>query len=459
MTVSSLPETAPRTQHRVFWRVVFLIIAYTVIHTCMVAVVGEKRTFLFKEEMHLTPGDIGTLFLLVGLPTYLQPFLGAWSDLFPLFGYHRRSYYLLALAVYVAGYLCLAQLHVYRYAIVLGSLLIIAAGITLLAVIINATMVSVGNRTGTFGRLQSVLQLVPLIMSILFTSHLAGYVAQHWSYRATFLTAAALGLLLAPCVFLIEEKHDRPSLRTRETAEARAERLAARREERARSFAILRQTAASPSLWALTGFVFYLIITPGLNTALIFYEADVLHFSKQFIGDLGRWASAGAIAGVLAFGLLSRWMPVRAMVWGAWLMDCLTYVALMQVRSAHSAEIALFCNGVIGIVYGLCLYTLAAKVCPPGIEATIYGLFLAAIALAGNLSEKFGGFLYDYFGPHNSAHRYTIAHGWFTGLWVGFGFTVLAVVFIPFLPAWTRSAEPLRPRREPTGPETLDAAG
>jgi MFS family permease len=457
MTVSSLPETAPRVQNRAVWRVVFLIIAYTVIHTCMVAVVGEKRTFLFKEEMRLTPGDIGTLFLLVGLPTYLQPFLGAWSDLFPLFGYHRRSYYLLALAVYVVGYICLAQLHVYRYAIVLGSLLIIASGITMLAVIVNATMVSIGNRTGTFGRLQSVQQLVPLVMSVLFTSHLSGYVAQNWSYRATFLTAAALGLLLAPCVLLIEEKHDRPLRRARETAEERAERLAARREERAKTFAILRQSAASPGLWALTGFVFYLIITPGLNTAMIFYEADVLHFSKQFIGDLGRWSSAGAIAGVLAFGLFSYWMPVRAMVWGAWLMDCLSYLALMQVRSAPSAEIALFFNGVIGIIYGLCLFTLAAKVCPPGIEGTIYGLFLAAIALATAFSEKFGGFLYDFFGPKNPAHHYTVAHGWFAGLWVGFVFTVLAVLFIPFLPAWTRSAEPLRPRPEPTGPKALAA--
>jgi hypothetical protein len=78
---------------------------------------------------------------------------------------------------------------------------------------------------------------------------------------------------------------------------------------------------------------------------------------------------------------------------------------------------------------------------------------LAAIALGGTLSEKLGAFLYDFFGPANTAHGYSITHGWNYALWIGFGFTVLAAVFIPFLPAWARSNEPLR--RQSTAPEEI----
>ena len=47
------------------------------------------------------------------------------------------------------------------------------------------------------------------------------------------------------------------------------------------------------------------------------------------------------------------------------------------------------------------------------------------------LCDKFGSVLYDWFGP---AHGHSIAHGWFCALWFGFGFTLLAVFFVPFLP-------------------------
>ena len=93
-----------------------------------------------------------------------------------------------------------------------------------------------------------------------------------------------------------------------------------------------------------------------------------------------------------------------------------------------------------GTIYGLCLYTLAGRACPVGAEGVIYGLVLSAIALGGTLGEKLGGSLYDMFGP---ANHHSVTHGWTTMLWFGFGFTVIAAGFIPFLPAWAKSGERL----------------
>lgn len=71
---------------------------------------------------------------------------------------------------------------------------------------------------------------------------------------------------------------------------------------------------------------------------------------------------------------------------------------------------------------------------PPNIEGTVYGLMQAALSLSIVLCDKFGSALYDWFGP---AHGHSIAHGF----WFGFGFTLLAVFFVPFLPAWTKSGK------------------
>ena len=135
---------------------------------------GEKTTFLFKEVMHLTPGDIGTLGILVGIPAYLQPFLGAGSDLFPLFGSHRRSCYVLSVLVRTGAYWGLACLSQYHYIAVVSLLLVLASGGVLATVIVNAIMVAVGNRTRRLGQLQSLIVFVPAVLSILYTAH-------HWT--------------------------------------------------------------------------------------------------------------------------------------------------------------------------------------------------------------------------------------------------------------------------------------
>ncbi len=84
----------------------------------------------------------------------------------------------------------------------------------------------------------------------------------------------------------------------------------------------------------------------------------------------------------------------------------------------------------------LFLSTLAARLCPKGLEGVIYGLVMSSMAFGSTLSEKIGGWLYEAYGPN---HHHSLLHGWTWSCYFGFGFTVIAVLFIPFLPAWTRS--------------------
>ncbi|HZT42581.1 MAG TPA: MFS transporter [Chthonomonadaceae bacterium] len=458
-TVASIPGEQARSQTRQVIDVVILV-AVTVIITALIGVFsGEKLLFLEKEQLHLSPGQIGTLNILAALPAYLQPFMGAWSDLFPLFGYRRRSYYVIAALVETLGFLGLAVLHPYHYAAVVGLILVYGAGGTLLWVMVNAVMVAVGNQTGTLPRLQSVRLFIPYILFIAFAASLSGYVTQYWSYYSCFMVAALLSFFRAPFALLIDEKRMTGARHAHETDEEHRARLAAKQAERARTAEALRKAAATPGLWAMVGFVFYLILTPGVYTAQIFYETDVLHFSKQFIGELGRYLYIGALLGVLLFGATSKRLPVRAMVWGAWIIDCVSYPILLYLHDPTSAKIVQLSTGFIGALYTLGLWTLAAHASPPGIEGTVYGLVLGAISLGGTLSEKIGGTLYDYFGPMNTAHHYSIAHGWVWAVWFGLIFTLIAVVFIPFLPDWTKSNEPIHASVEPEGGTAIEGGG
>ena len=204
--------------------------------------------------------------------------------------------------------------------------------------------------------------------------------------------------------------------------------------------ATLKSAARSPGLWVLVAFIFYLIVTPGTNTAQVYYEFDALHLSKQFIGSLNKWTSAGVLAALFLYGTTTRWLSARTLVWGAWLMDCVAYLLLLNIHNASSAEWVSLLVALSGTIYGLCLYTLAGRACPVGAEGVVYGLVLSAIALGGTLGDKLGGTLYDSFGPIS---HHSVTHGWTSMLWFGFGFTVIAAGFIPFLPAWAKSGERL----------------
>jgi MFS family permease len=320
----------------------------------------------------------------------------------------------------------------------------VAGGVTLM-IMADAVMVTVGNKTGTVGRIQSVQQFTPYLLSLLFAARLGGYVTQHWSNAHCFRAAALTALFALPLTFLIDEKRGSHRQHERETTKEHAARLEAKRAERARTADALRQAARTPGLWTVVAFVFYLIFTPGTNTAQFYYSVDSLHFSKQFLGSLGQFGAAGVLLGILFFAAVSRKLPVVALVWGAWALDCSAYLLNFGLHDALSAKVLTFVGAFFGIMYTLSLLTLAARACPPYIEGTIYGLFVSAVGLAGTLGEKVGGNLYDFYGPkggHSTAHAWYALNAW------GLALTVPAALLILLLPAWAKSRQPLAAKAE-----------
>ncbi len=437
MTVLEKPiPVSDGVSREALWRTVFLLAATAALGGVLGAITGNKQLFLYKEVLGLSAGGVGTLLLLINIPAYLQPFMGGVSDLYPLFGWHRRTYFALAAVVQSLGYFGLMTLHHYHYATIVCLLIVAGSGGALAGVLINAAMVSVGNKTNTFGPLQTLYQFTPLVLALVYTGKLDGEVTATWSYHHAFLAAGLLSLAFAPLALLIE---DRRVVSGRATPEELSARKDAKEQEQTQTAAALREAARTPGIWVVTAFFFYLNVTPLLLTASVYYETDVLKLSKDFIGRIDSWTAAGSIAGLVAFGAVSRKLPIRAIVWGAIISDCAIYLIAMTMHDAPSVHIAQFLWSFMAIFLMVCLNTLAARACPPKIEGTVYGLMQAAMALSLVLCDKFGSTLYDYFGP---ANHHSITHGWFCALWFGFGFTLLAVFFVPFLPAWAKEGHP-----------------
>ncbi len=414
-------------------RIVILVILLALVATLGGAVIGQTLQRFERGPLHLSADTVGTMGIILGIPAYIQPFLGAGSDLFPILGYRRRSYFVIGYLIELIGYVAMARVQHLTYYSLISILLIIGFGGTLVAMSLNAVMVRIGNSTGLFGTMLSLQSFVPYLLGLTIAASIQAHSAQYWSIEKCALIVAALLALRIPMAFLIPER----AITHRKMAdEHKQQRILADKVQNDANRRSLGNALRAPGLWVLLGYIFYLILTPGINIQLYYFEKGYLLFNDYTIGLLVRWSSAGVLAGLLFFAALSRYITVRTLVWGAFLMDCASYPAWYFMHGLWAARIILLVTGFFGILYGMFLNTLAARATPKGLEGTIYSLIAAAIALAGNLSNKLGTFLYDYFGP---ANHHSIIHGWNMSLAVGFAFTLFGFVFIPFLPHWTRS--------------------
>ena len=239
-TQTLTPNTdVPPSEGTAFLRIALLMAGTVAVITLIGTFSGEKLNFLYKDQLHLTAGGMASLAILLLIPNYLRPFIGAGSDFFPLLGYHRRSYYALAALLGALGFFCLSALPHYTYLTTALLVIVAIAGNVTLMIMADAVMVTVGNRAGTVGRIQAVQQFTPSVL-VFIVAPLGGYVTQHWSYAHCFRVAALTALFALPLTFLIDEKRVGTGRHEREAPEEHAARLEAKRAERT-------QTAAAPA--------------------------------------------------------------------------------------------------------------------------------------------------------------------------------------------------------------------
>lgn len=87
------PETAASVQSAAFWRVALLMAGTVSVLTLVNTFSLEKLSFLYKDQLRLSASAVASLGILLAIPTYFRPLIGAGSDLFPFFSYQLYDHY------------------------------------------------------------------------------------------------------------------------------------------------------------------------------------------------------------------------------------------------------------------------------------------------------------------------------------------------------------------------------
>ncbi|MEK6529295.1 MAG: hypothetical protein AABZ48_00270, partial [candidate division NC10 bacterium] len=271
-----------------------LLFAWVYFAQGMWALPDLSLTFLLKERFRFSPADVATFFTIATIPWYIKPLYGLISDFLPIWGYRRKSYFILATLVAVLAGLSLGGSAMGTYQLTLALFTFMALGFAFADVLADALMVENGQALGITGSLQAV-QWGSIMLAAVVVGVAGGYLAQHTPLNIAFRLTAIFPAVTFLLVFWAVRETPRGS----------------DPEVFRRTWQSVRKGIASKRLWVVAGFIFFWNFSPSFGPAIIYYMTDTLGFSKVFIGTLDSVGAASGIAGAALYFLYSKSFALR----------------------------------------------------------------------------------------------------------------------------------------------------
>jgi folate/biopterin transporter len=352
-------------------------------------------SFFLKDELRLSPAQVSALLGIVALPWIIKPLFGFISDGLPIFGYRRRPYLILSGLLGTISWVCLATV-VHSpvsatIAIALGSLSVAVADVIVDSLVVERAR---GESQADAGSLQSLCWGASAVGGLI-TAYFSGMLLQYFSDRTIFLITATFPLIVSGVAWLIAEK---PVSQTPSQSETAA-------VDTKQQIKQLRQAITQKSIWLPTAFVFLWQATPTADSAFFFFTTNELHFEPEFLGRVRLVTSLASLVGIWIFQRFLKTVSFRVIFgWSILLSSALGMTMLLLVTHANrnlGIDDHWFSLGdslvltVMGQIAYMPVLVLAARLCPPGVEATFFALLMSVSNLAGLVSYELGaGLMY-----------------------------------------------------------------
>ncbi|KIZ01943.1 hypothetical protein MNEG_6021 [Monoraphidium neglectum] len=361
-------------------------------------------SFYFKDDLKVDPAQVAVLQGIAMMPWVVKPLYGFISDSIPLFGYRRRSYLAVCGFLGAASWVALATVVNSPAgavaAMLLGSLSTAASDVVVDSIVVERAR---GGAEGTTGSLQSLCWAFQSTGGIA-SAYFSGSLVQSWGVHPVFAVTAIFPLFVSVSALLIEEQRVAPLSLARKDSDwpggggssggggggvgcvepGAGAALAARMVSQGRALwgAVSRKDILLPTI-----FVFLWQATPTSDSAMFYFYTNQLHFEPEF---LGRVRLAGSIASLVGVGLYNTWfkkVPLKRMFfWAMIIGTALGSTQLLLVSGANRAlglSDQLFVLGdsviltVLGQVSFMPVLVLAARLCPEGVEATLFATLMS----------------------------------------------------------------------------------
>ncbi|GMH18831.1 hypothetical protein Nepgr_020672 [Nepenthes gracilis] len=344
-------------------------------------VLGLSRlavSFYFKDDLHLDPAETAVISGFSAFPWLVKPLYGFISDSVPLFGYRRRSYLVLSGLLGALAWSLMATVVDGKYSaafcILLGSLSVAFSDVVVDSMVVERSR---GESQSMSGSLQSLCWGFSAFGGII-SSYFSGSLVDAYGVRFVFGMTALLPLLTSAVAVLVNE-----------------------------------QRGASLSWESNMGISFLAFLqapssTSATYSAMFFFITNKLGFTSEFLGRVKLVTSVASLLGVgLYNGFLKtvslRKIFVTTTIAGTALgMSQVILVAGLNRQFGISDEWFTIGDSLIITVLGQASFmpvlVLAARLCPEGMEATLFATLMSISNGGSVLGGLMGAGLTQLFG-------------------------------------------------------------
>ena len=347
-------------------------------------------SFFLKDELGFTPAQMGALMGVAAIPWILKPLFGFLSDGLPIFGYRRRPYLVLSGVLGTLSWLCMANL-VHTMVGATLTLLVSSLSVAMSDVIVDSLVVERARKEslGRAGSLQSLTWGISAIGGLI-TAYFSGFLLEHVSTRTVFKITSLFPLIVILVAGLIAEE--------KSTDQSNPSAIAIRHQVQQ-----VWQAMSQKSILLPTIFVFLWQATPSADSAFFFFTTNELGFEPEFLGQVRLVSSFAALVGIGIYQKFLKTIPFRPILGWSTVISCLlgltTLLLVTHANRAIGIDDHWFSLGdsliltVMGQIAFMPVLVLSARLCPPGIEATLFALLMSIWNLSGLVSSEFGALL------------------------------------------------------------------
>ncbi|MEM7590934.1 MAG: folate/biopterin family MFS transporter [Cyanobacteria bacterium P01_A01_bin.83] len=388
-------------------------------------------SFFLKDDLGLTPAEVAALTGITAIPWIVKPLFGFMSDGLPIFGYRRRPYLILSGFLGTASWLALATV-VDNALTATIVILLTSLSVAISDVIVDSLIVERARQESLAqsGSLQS-LSWGASAFGGLLTAYFSGLLLQHLSSNQVFEITATFPLIVSGVAWLIAES---------KIGSAEGEvTISPVNEQIKQLWSALKQK----QVWLPIAFLFVWQATPTADSAFFFFSTNELGFEPEFLGRVRLVTSFASLVGIFLFQRYLKTVPFRQILgWSTVIAAALGMTTLLLVTHTNRAlgiDDHWFSLGdsliltVVGQITWMPVLVLSARLCPKGVEATLFALLMSVWNLSGLLSHELGALLTSWLGVTESN---------FDLLWLLVIITNLSTLLpLPFL-GWLPAGDP-----------------
>ena len=306
------------------------------------------QTFLLKEDLHMGPAEMSATMGILALPWSIKPLYGFLSDGFPIFGYRRRSYLVLAGVVGFLSYSTLAwgsngsgttgsdvALDSMALTSTIVSLLLSSASIALADVVADGIVVEKtrdavnnGDDPAIAGGLQSLCWGSAAIGGLI-SAYFSGSLLETMSPRDVFGIASVLPLAVGGMSLLINEEpvrrkqynnNDNMAIIDGNPVPADIKESHIKIADTGSVDAIqsiqtqissIWETLQQPNIYKPILFLFLWKSTPTSEGAMLYFLTNDIGFGPEFLGRVRLVTAASSLLGVWLYNQYLRRVPIK----------------------------------------------------------------------------------------------------------------------------------------------------